>query len=230
MQSKILNHFCASLNVLIVIGILLIVIGMSRSPFAPKPAEENDVISSSKESLCWGKISDYLICGDRLFVLYGDKRVMQCYDLNGAFLCSYTFGYAQRGRPELHTDGTKLWVEGGPNNFFEFSSSGDFLTFYDYIEEKENLHAFSENFLSQEDAHTTEDGGYVTIRGASIWRVSADEREERIVSRPIWLVIYQKNCIFFITLILFFIRWLIAWFQSSHYRNKKPVGRIKPNA
>ena len=203
MLSKFSMYFIPILWLLIVICVILFLIGVSRSPFLPKPAEKNEVLSLPKEHLYLGGVTDYVVCNDQLFVLYGYKRGMQCYDLNGTFLCSYTFSYGQKGQQKLHTDGTKVWVESGAHSFFEFSSDGKFQACYDYIENQRTIEKIEARVLPQEDTKTTADGGRVMMRGASIWKVSADGSEEKIVPRPFWLIIYQENRIFIAAWLLF---------------------------
>ena len=205
MLSKFSTYFVPTLFILLFICFSLFLIGVSRSPFLPKPAEEKEVLSSSKEHLYLGGITDYVVCNDRLFVLYGNKRGMQCYDLNGTFLYNYTFSYPQRGRPELHTDGAMVWVNSGLDNYYGFSSDG-FSVFYHCIYNERTIERLEARFLSQEDAKTTVDGGRVMMRVVSIWKVSADGSEEKIVSRPFWLIIYQENRVFWAA-------WLLALFM-----------------
>ncbi len=202
MLSKFSMYFIAIMRLLVFICVILFLIGVSRSPFIPKPAEESEVVSSSKEFLYLGGITDYVVCNDRLFVLYGNKRGMQCYDLNGTFLYNYTFSYPLRGRPKLYTDGATVWVKSGIKHYYGFSSDG-FSVFYHRAYNAQTIERIEARVLPQEDTKTTADGDRIMMRGASIWKVSADGSEEKIVSRPFWLIIYQENRICIAAWLLF---------------------------
>ena len=52
-------------------------------------------------SVRWSRISDFAVCGDKLYILFSDKGLMDCYNLDGTYLYSYAFDLGEKGKAEL---------------------------------------------------------------------------------------------------------------------------------
>ena len=158
-----------------------------------------------KVHLIWGELSDYLICDDKLVLLYDDKRVVQFYSLNGDPLFSYSFAFQEKGSANLYTDGNDLIVEDYNRNYYWFSKEG---VLRGYVTDKNRKDELNVSFLSSAEARIAEDGSIYQLRGASIYRIEKEETQI-IISRPFFMSIFQGASTLLLTLlftILLFVR------------------------
>lgn len=164
-------------------------IAVIKWPFNEGKPEIGKPYYDEKVHLCWGEITDYLIYGDNLVLLYDDKRVIQFYSLNGAPLFSYNFLFQNNGSSELYTDGNHLIVEDHRRNYYLFSAKGEFL---EYITDKNRKEVFRDSFVSASEARTAGDGSIFILKGASIYKTTNNETQI-IVDRPFFMAIFQRG-------------------------------------
>lgn len=168
-------------------------IGVLKAPFWNNPAEPGNPHYFENDRLYWGAISDYAICGERLYLLYDEKEVMQCYDLSGNYLCSYSFCFSQNGSAALHTDGSNLFLEDRKANFYVFSPERGFQAYYARENNIEEIESCSERFFSRAAARTAENGERFELKWASIYKTGRDGTTEKVVARPFWMAIFQNG-------------------------------------
>ena len=176
-------------SVIIVLACCLVSCWISdKSPFSEGDPEQGKPYRAEKVGLIWSEISDYVVYGDHLAVLYDSKGVVQLYSLDGEPRCTYEFSFGNNGRAELFTNGVNLIVEDRSHNYYLFSEQGAFLN---YITDGHKNKWLSDTFLSKSEARTAKDGSVYERRGASIYKTSAAGESQKIVSRPFFMAIFQ---------------------------------------
>ena len=185
-------------------------------PFSKESPVVGKPLYNEKVHLTWGAISDYLICGDKLVLLYDDKRVVQFYNLNGEPLFSYTFAFQEKGRASLYTDRNDLIVEDYNRNYYLFSGEGVLL---EYVTENKKKDEMIAGFLSSAEARSTEDGSIYKLSGASIYRINKGVTK-KIISRPFFMSIFQGART--IILSLFFAILLLVRNVCEHSCSRNP--------
>ena len=188
-RDKFFRIFWRLVQIVCVCRFALFWIGVIKSPFSEGEPEQGKPYCSEKVELIWSEISDYLVYGDHLAVLYDPKDVVQLYSLDGDPQYTYQFSFLKNGRAKLYTDGVNLIVEDKlKRNYYLFSEQGAFLN---YIKDEQKKTALSDTFLSKTEARTAKDGCVYERRGASIYKTSAAGETKNVVSRPFFMVVFQ---------------------------------------
>ena len=168
------------------------ILGRIAETYPPKwhnPAQIGNPYLFTDNKYYWGSITDYIVANGRFYLLYGSKDILQCFDLSGKYLYSYSIPYYQNGRTELYTDGNKMFLEDKRHNLYVFSETG-FETFYPY---DDTISAIRSGFYKKANCNTTEDGSFYQLRWASIYRTNPDGTSKIVIQRPFWMAIFQNH-------------------------------------
>ena len=169
------------------------------SPVYRKFAETDQPFLYEKKHLYFGDLSDFAVCENTLLVLYDSKQALQCYDLEGNLLFSYSLRMSPSGRAVLYTDGTKYFLEDHDHNYYVFSSDGRYI---EYVTEENSKSNMQQSFLTKKASRTTVEGDYYQLKGASIYRAQMGKQAKEILHRPFWMVLFQGANLLVFTMIL----------------------------
>lgn len=136
------------------------------------------------DSIRWGEITDFAVCDKRLYILYGNKSILDCYSLDGDYLHSYFVELGKKGRASLFVKGNTLYLKSNGLNFYTFSE-GYYVK--SYVVSATELYSEIEKLTSSK--HEV-NGIEYELRGASIWQNELG-KSEMIVHRPAYLVVFQ---------------------------------------
>ena len=142
-------------------------------------------------SVRWGRISDFAVCEDKLYMLFSDKGLMDCYDLDGTYLHSYAMDLGEKGKAELYVNGDLLYVKAKDLKFYIFENG----TFADTFDVSAKELASVINSLTT-NKRTMGDVSY-NLCGASIWRETPNGSTE-LISRPGWMAVFQGSLLSFV--------------------------------
>ena len=146
-----------------------------------------------------GAVTDYLVCKDKLFMLWEKKDILKCYELTGTYLYSYSFPHIQKGASTLHTDGESVFLEDRVHNYYVFSADSEFE---EYIDGEEKKAKIKERFLDKKSEKIAQNGDSYQLPWNSVVRVSKTGAKETIISWPFWMGFFIKSCFWFITFLL----------------------------
>lgn len=131
-----------------------------------------------------GEITDYAVCGKYLYLLYANKSVLDCYSINGSYVCSYLLDLGKKGAASLHVKKEILYVQSRELTFYSFSQGNylektqiDASNFYSFIKAMDDHYLNSEEFSYER-------------RGSSIWKIN-NNGCEIVLERSAWLSIFQ---------------------------------------
>ena len=216
MQRCKLRSFLSILIILaFVCCICLFWLKISKNPFRKGTPENGKPFYDETVHLYWGEVSDYLICGDKLILLYDEKNAVQFYTLNGDPLFSFEFSFRNNGQSHLHTNGNYLIVEDRSHNYYLFSEDG---AFKQYITDEKRKESLQKTFLSTAEERTSNDGSIYELKGASIYKTSPEETV-KIVSRPFFMAIFQGPrtiLLAFVFGLILFVRYKIWNWRGSN--------------
>ncbi len=175
----------------------LFTISVSLPPSLRGQAQSEKPFYFVDDCTYWGAITDIAVCENYLYILYDSKMVMACYDLDGNYICSYSFDMINKGKAQLHITRETLYVESSGHDFYSFSSA----RFTDYYENGNDTIHIAQDFLPD-----YQKSGAYELRGASIWKITEDGAEE-VVHRPPWMALLKDHaqivihiiCIIFIS-------------------------------
>ncbi len=139
----------------------------------------------------WSQITDIAVCGDYLYLLYDTKSIVQCYDTDGNYQCSYRFAFPQNGTTELLTVGGNLYVKSSDQDLYEFSGLS-FVRYYNRKTNKSEIEHIRNNAKLEESKGSSNNGQY-ELRGVSVWFVNEDGIAEMIVHRSALLGLFQAR-------------------------------------
>ena len=174
-------------------------------------AQEGKPFCFKDDRIYMSAITDLAVCGNHLYVLYDTKMVMACYELNGDYLCSYSFDMIDKGIAHLHTTGDKLYLESRDHSLYAFSNA----QFIGYYPQKFDTIQIEKQFFSDSLKTHTTGGGTYEIRGASIWNISYDKAIE-VVHRPAFLALFQGNILLFVHIVCIILIFLIRMISIKH--------------
>ena len=159
------------------------------------------------ESVRWGEITDFAVCGEKLYILFSGKELLDCYDLDGTYLHSYSFKLGDKGKAALFVNNGVLYLKSKEFTFYMFCD-GYFVESYDVPV----TGLYSE--INKLSSSKVESGRYIyKLCGSSIWRESNGLIEE-VVHRPTWMAVFQGNSILLISSVSFIFLCLILF----HYK------------
>lgn len=131
-----------------------------------------------------GEITDYAICGEYLYLLYGNKSILDCYSITGVYSHSYFMDLGEKGSAKLFVKDDVLCVKSRDRTFYYFSDgmyrSSERIgshDYYDFIADWEDRAVKTEEYSFER-------------QGASIWKMS-DTEAQIAVRRSAWLSVFQ---------------------------------------
>lgn len=131
-----------------------------------------------------GEISDYAICGEYLYLLYGNKSILDCYSITGVYSHSYFMDLGEKGSAELSVRNDVLCVKSRDLTFYYFSD-GMYCS-----SERIESHDYYDVIADWEDHAVKTEACSFEQRGASIWKIS-DTEAQITVKRSAWLAVFQ---------------------------------------
>ena len=137
-------------------------------------------------SVRWSSISDFAVCEDIMYVLFSDKGLMDCYYLDGTYLCSYTLDLGEKGKAELYVSDDLLYVKSRDLRFYRFQN-GEFVDTFE-VSAKELAATLDTLTTSKQQMGNAS----YSLRGSSIWRETPDG-SVIILSRPGWMAVFQGS-------------------------------------
>jgi len=184
--SRVLLIAC---RIISIVFFLLFWISVHRDTFVHYPSERGDPFFFKEQHSYWGFIQDYLVCKDKLYVLYGRKAVLECYSLKGEYLYSYSFYDESGGGAFLYIDQGNVILIGDNWDSYVFSPESGFLKY-----KKGDSSNWDLDKRKNPVFDTLSDvGDRYELHWASIYRISPDGSRERIIKRPFWMVVFQKS-------------------------------------
>ena len=147
----------------------------------------------SEGKIWYGELTEIAVSDDILYVLYDDKGIMECYDLDGNYLCSYGFPVIRNGKAAMQVIDNVLYVRSREGNVYSFSET-QFLRFYSYMNDRAES---NDIFEKATDDNLSSAGVKYEIRGASVWREMPEAISEKVISRPEWMVIMRESNIMY---------------------------------
>ena len=165
----------------------------------------------------WGAIEDYLVCKDKLFVLYGRKAILECYDLNGNYLYSYSF-FSDGGGAFLFIDKGNTVLIGSDYDSYIFSPDSGLVE-----HNAADLSNWKLQYKKNPELDVIADNGdRYELHWASIYKISPNGNRERVIKRPFWMILFQNHlCI----QLSFFLACIVAIRELVKRRKEKLAKR-----
>lgn len=186
--------------------VILLVESYSQPSRLKKEVAQGKLYSFSREREYWCELTDFCVKDQCLYVLFGNKGVLEIYDLGGNYIKSYAF-YRTKGESQLYTDDQYVYLRDQQFKLYLFSA-GDFIRF-ENIEYSTYLQELAAFYPKEEQRKT--DGAEYYVKLASIYRMNANGSSDRIVHRPFFLAFFQG-------LTPFVIGWILlagCWFFKT---------------
>ena len=173
--------------VLLVICAICFLLGCvaHKVPSAVKTVKTSDIpyrFSDNTERI--GEITDYAACGEYLYLLYGNKSILDCYSITGVYRHSYFMDLGEKGTAELFVKDDVLCVKSRDLTFYYFSDG-----MYRSLERIET-HDYYDVIADWEGRPVETEAYSFERRGASIWKMS-DTEAQIAVRRSAWLAVFQ---------------------------------------
>lgn len=132
----------------------------------------------------FGCITQLMATESHLYLLFDDKQVLECYDSDGNYLCSYGFFLQEKGKAELgRCSNGRVYLEDYHGNFYLF----DGIEYLGFLDKRTDGGKISKM--------TTSVGGdfdhLFAIRKASIYRQTEDGNWIEIIHRPAYLLLFH---------------------------------------
>ena len=196
-MKKVLFCFWVGVYALFATNFILLFISFQSDPNNPSTRGKPFRFVEDRYYLCG--ITDYLVCKDKLYVLYEKRDVLKVYNITGEYQYSYCFPYFQNGRAELYSDGEIVVYEDREGDYYMFRPEARFDRF---IEDEEKKTEIEERFLDNKSDKRTQNGDMYKITWTSIKKVSIDNQEAAVISWPFWMGIIVRDYTWYLAIIL----------------------------
>ena len=190
------------LIVIAAIHFLLFWISVARPLFIPFPSSQKELKRFESKRLYFGEIADYIVCKDKLYILYSYKSVLECFDLNGNYLFSYALKPRAAGNSHIFTDGSTVYLWDLYNNTFMISSEGNVEGFEKGQSYKQSI---GENILRGGQERIADNGDQYELRWASIYKITTEGEVIRVVRRPFWMAVFQRGRTILVAFVIFLV-------------------------
>ena len=194
--------------------LLALFVSNTQPAYLRKNVAEGELYCFHKNSLYCTELSDYCVLGPYIYVLYGDKGILNIYDLEGSYQHSYAF-YKTKGESTLRVDQTHVYLFDQQYNYYIFTD-GKWSGFVRYQNYDTYLADFSA-FQSTEKYRQTSDYVY-RLKNASIYRQEVDNKFVPIIKRPLLFALFQGNTLFVLYAVLFIILFLLIMKKQTFRR------------
>lgn len=189
--------------------ILIICFSLSVISHSAPLSVKNKVGSSPyyfvRPSRRWGEITDFAVCGETLYVLFGGKETLDCYSLDGTYLHSYFVELGKKGIAKLYVNDDTLYLKDKEFTFYTFYH-GRYITSFDVPAAE--LHLQIEALA---DSKYIYDGMEYKLRDATIWRSTRGINED-ILRRPAWMAVFQGGILLILGSFCFVILCVIIYY------------------
>lgn len=148
-------------------------------------ATEGMPFSFVKNMRYFGEITDFAVCDNAMYVLYGGKSVLEVYSLDGEYRKSFFFDQCKNGKCSLIREDGRLFLEDRSHNLYQFQD-GEFLRFHSWNLEEDTIWEIRKNGSDVPAKRTASDGSIVEMRGTSLWKQGQNGESTRILYRPWW--------------------------------------------
>lgn len=126
-------------------------------------------------------LSDYAVCSNYVYILFGDIGILEIYTLDGEYVKSFAFGIQKTGKSNLYVNASGLWLEDQRHALFHFVDK----SYVDKSPEKDywSLH---HSFYSKIQSRTSEDGNLYSLNWTNIKRSGVS-----VIKRPWYYILAQ---------------------------------------
>ena len=155
----------------------------SHSSYASDSAPVGFV--SDDQYLCG--LTDYCVKESKLYLLFGSKGVLKLYSEDGQYIGSYAYN-KKKGQSALYIDQDNVYLFDEAFNCYVFNDVG-FAGFIGYTDYSAYLSRINQCDSKEEQIRS--DRGSYYIKGASVYRRSADKSAVLIISRPAVSVLFS---------------------------------------
>lgn len=149
-----------------------------------------------------------------LYLLHDDRKMLCVYDTEGNYQHSYCFAERENGSPSVFTlDGT-VYYQDRAHNYYTLENG-----FVVSCEEAstELFRAMNQPQRQAEKLPVSDGNAIYELRGASVWKYTADGTEEEIIHRPGWLVIFQGNSLMYVSGVAFLTLFALGILKEKNY-------------
>lgn len=185
----LIHRFCKFLTIflctVIVLDILLFYFAHSLPWRTNGRASKETPYHFVNSKTYFSSITDVKACGHYVYILYGDKCTLACYDTEGNYLHSYVFKMIKNGKAKLFVVDDILYLEAKGHDYY-LLKDGKFIQ---HIAHNTPKAQSIEDMLNNSPKN---DGISFTIRGASVWKKTQDSTQE-FIHRPEWFVLANEK-------------------------------------
>ena len=149
-----------------------------------------------EESKHWCGISRMAAKDGFLYLLHDDRKMLCIYDTEGNYQHSYCFAECENGRPSVFVLNGIVHYQDRGQNYYTLENG--IVTNYEAAS-SELYRAMTQPQRQAEKLPVSDGDAVYELRGASVWKCSADGTEVEIIHRPGWLVVFQGNCFMYLS-------------------------------
>ena len=194
------------LSVLLLVGVLFVLNIVSLicpAELVAKSTEAPVLIVRDNDFLCTG-ISQIVSDDENIYVLYGKYSVVQVYTHDGEYCYSISVYNHTNGRTEIATHQNCLYICDKINNVYIFNNG----KMKQYIDRHES------HSIRSQISFGVWDSAY-TVRSGSVWHSPDGVLLQRVIQRPVWLLVYQNDMLSLLMLILVALAGAILFLHQS---------------
>ena len=167
-----------------------------------------------EEAPHWCGISRLAAKDGYLYLLHDDRKMLCIYDTEGNYQHSYCFAERENGSPSVFAlDGTVYYQDRGHNYY---TLENGIVTAYEAAS-SELYRAMNQPQRQAEKLPASDGDAVYELRGASVWKFVADGTEVEIIHRPGWLVVFQGNCLMYLSSAAFLSLFVLGILKQKNY-------------
>jgi len=185
-----------------ILNLALFFVSITVPPLLSDRAQKGNPYCFVDDRLCWSRITDVAVCGKNLYLLYDDKSILVCYDLDGNYQHSYLFSWGKRGKSQLHVEDSYVFLETREKDFYSFAD-GELIRYYDRKNDAEQIEKLRDLLQASGSQSLSSAEEIFELRGASVWKQRADGSAVEIIHRPVWFCVFQGNIMLTVYIVLF---------------------------
>ena len=200
--AKVKIKYYVSLIFIILILCVILLIESGVQPLRMRnEVEKGKLYCFIGNKLYWSQLTDYCVKDDCLYVLFGDKGVLNVYDGNGKYKKSFAF-MKTKGESELFIDNKYVYLFDQSHNYYVFLA-GELVEFVSYTDYRSYLQ--KKNSLYPKDDQRKTDIANYYMKYASIYRQNTDHSSYQVIHRP-WVLMFFQG----ITPFVFIAFWMVV--------------------
>lgn len=112
------------LNIVLCVAVVVlfscIVLGTisNQPPLFLREEALEDGVSYFCDNRPWlGEITDFAVCTEVIYVLFENKGVLDCYSVDGVYLCSFDLALGEKGKSELFVKEEQVFLKSKGRKF-----------------------------------------------------------------------------------------------------------------